>query len=53
MPEMTMVEAIHDALALEMARDERMLIMGEDVGHLGGVSVRLTDFSSALRPSES
>ena len=37
MPEMTMVEAIHDALALEMARDERMLIMGEDVGHLGGV----------------
>ena len=42
MPEMTMVEAIHDALALEMARDERMLIMGEDVGHLGGV-FRATD----------
>lgn len=37
-----MVDAIRDAMALELARDERVLIMGEDVGHLGGV-FRATD----------
>lgn len=42
MAEMTMVEAIRDALFLEMARDERVLVLGEDVGHLGGV-FRATD----------
>jgi 2-oxoisovalerate dehydrogenase E1 component beta subunit len=31
------IEAIHDALAEEMARDERVFILGEDVGVRGGV----------------
>ncbi|MFN8485053.1 MAG: alpha-ketoacid dehydrogenase subunit beta [Anaerolineae bacterium] len=42
MPRMTMVEAIHNALAQEMERDERVLIFGEDVGRNGGV-FRVTD----------
>lgn len=39
---MTMVEAIRDALTLEMTRDERVVVLGEDVGVLGGV-FRATD----------
>lgn len=39
---MTMIEAIRDALSLEMARDERVVVLGEDVGVLGGV-FRATD----------
>jgi len=42
MPERTVVEAVNDALALEMARDERVLVFGEDVGITGGV-FRATD----------
>src|SRR3954466_10614392 len=34
---MNMVQAINDALRLEMARDERVVILGEDVGKVGGV----------------
>lgn len=37
MPTMTMLEAIREALRSEMARDERVLLLGEDVGTLGGV----------------
>jgi 2-oxoisovalerate dehydrogenase E1 component beta subunit len=37
MPEMTMVEAIRDAMDEEMARDENVFIVGEDVGQRGGV----------------
>ncbi len=37
MAEQTLLQAIHDALREEMARDERVLIMGEDVGRRGGV----------------
>jgi pyruvate dehydrogenase E1 component beta subunit len=37
MPEMTMVEAIRDALTFEMARDPRVVLLGEDVGGSGGV----------------
>jgi 2-oxoisovalerate dehydrogenase E1 component beta subunit len=36
MPEKTMVEAIRDAMFEEMKRDERVMVMGEDVGE-GGV----------------
>ena len=42
MATMTMIEAIRGALRLEMERDPRVILMGEDVGHLGGV-FRATD----------
>jgi len=41
MPEKTMVEAIRDAMFEEMKRDDRVIVMGEDVGE-GGV-FRATD----------
>jgi len=34
---MTMIQAITDALRTELARDEKVLVFGEDVGHYGGV----------------
>jgi len=42
MPKLTMVQAINLALHEEMTRDERVLVMGEDVGVDGGV-FRVTD----------
>jgi pyruvate dehydrogenase E1 component beta subunit len=39
---MTMLAAIRDTLADEMARDERVIVLGEDVGVNGGV-FRVTD----------
>src|SRR5438876_9674859 len=41
MAEKNMVEAIHDAMLEEMKRDDRIIVMGEDVGE-GGV-FRATD----------
>ncbi len=35
-PERTMIDAINSALGDEMARDERVFLMGEDVGAFGG-----------------
>jgi pyruvate dehydrogenase E1 component beta subunit len=35
--ELNVVEAIRDALAFEMERDERVIVLGLDVGRLGGV----------------
>jgi pyruvate dehydrogenase E1 component beta subunit len=37
MPQMNMVQAINDGLRLEMRRDSRVVVMGEDVGKVGGV----------------
>jgi len=34
---MTMIEAIRDAMDVMMARDERVVVFGEDVGYFGGV----------------
>ena len=40
MPQMNMVQAINDALRLEMRRDNRVVVLGEDVGKVGGVFPR-------------
>ncbi len=37
MPKMNIIQAVNDALRLEMERDSRIVIMGEDVGKFGGV----------------
>jgi pyruvate dehydrogenase E1 component beta subunit len=42
MPELALIQAINLALAHEMAADERVLVLGEDVGINGGV-FRATD----------
>jgi pyruvate dehydrogenase E1 component beta subunit len=37
MPQMNMVQAINDALRQEMRRNDRVVVLGEDVGKVGGV----------------
>jgi len=37
MPRKTMVEAIRDAMDVSMARDDNVVVFGEDVGYFGGV----------------
>jgi pyruvate dehydrogenase E1 component beta subunit len=37
MPQLNMVQAISDALRVEMRRDDRVVLLGEDVGRVGGV----------------
>ena len=37
MAELLLVDAVNDALHVEMERDPSVLVMGEDVGRLGGV----------------
>src|SRR6478609_9118631 len=36
-PTKTLIDAIHDTLAEEMRADERIVVIGEDVGQRGGV----------------
>ncbi|HEV8572256.1 MAG TPA: alpha-ketoacid dehydrogenase subunit beta [Actinomycetota bacterium] len=42
MPEVTMVQALNEGLRFAMQEDDRVLVLGEDVGKLGGV-FRVTD----------
>ena len=37
MPVMNIIQAVNDALKLEMRRDSRVVVLGEDVGKFGGV----------------
>jgi 2-oxoisovalerate dehydrogenase E1 component beta subunit len=37
MPQLTMVQAINDALKVSMRDDQRIIVLGEDVGKVGGV----------------
>ncbi|HVV53532.1 MAG TPA: alpha-ketoacid dehydrogenase subunit beta [Polyangia bacterium] len=37
MPEMNLLQAVNDALRVEMRRDPRVVVLGEDVGRFGGV----------------
>jgi len=37
MPQMTMIEAIRDAMDVKMSQDPDVLVFGEDVGYFGGV----------------
>jgi pyruvate dehydrogenase E1 component beta subunit len=37
MPEWNIIQAVNDALKLEMRRDPRVVVLGEDVGKFGGV----------------
>ena len=37
MPTMNIIQAVNDALRFEMRRDQRVVILGEDVGKFGGV----------------
>jgi pyruvate dehydrogenase E1 component beta subunit len=42
MAQMTMIQAITDAMKVELERDSNVLVFGEDVGKYGGV-FRATD----------
>ena len=37
MPDMNLIQAVNDALRVEMRRDPRVVVLGEDVGRFGGV----------------
>ena len=37
MPELNIIQAVNDCLRLEMRRDSRVVVLGEDVGRFGGV----------------
>ena len=37
MPVMNIIQAVNDALRLEMQRDSRVVVLGEDIGKFGGV----------------
>ncbi|CAI7991387.1 2-oxoisovalerate dehydrogenase subunit beta [Geodia barretti] len=50
MAEMTIIEAVRSALHEEMERDERVFVMGEDVGQRGGVFLATQGFIEDFGP---
>src|SRR5260370_6985490 len=50
MPEMNIVQAVNDALRLEMGRDPRVIVLGEDVGRFGGVFRATTGLQEEFGP---
>ena len=48
MPRMNMVQALNAAMDVMMARDENVVVFGEDVGYFGGGS---TDVGASLMAS--
>jgi len=50
MPELTLVQAINDALKVEMRRDPRVVVLGEDVGRFGGVFRATLDLQKEFGP---
>ena len=44
MTQMTVIEAVRDAMREEMRRDERVFILGEDIGQRGGVFLATDGF---------
>jgi pyruvate/2-oxoglutarate/acetoin dehydrogenase E1 component len=48
--ELTLVEAVNDALHTELARDDSVLVMGEDVGRAGGVFRATTGLHKRFGP---
>ena len=40
----SVIEAVHEAMREEMQRDERVFVMGEDVGRRGGVFLATQGF---------
>ena len=50
MPEMTVIEAVRSALHEEMERDEKVFVMGEDVGQRGGVFLATQGFIEDFGP---
>ena len=59
MPLYNIIQAVNDALRLEMRRDPRVVVLGEDVGKFGGVfrdlaqrKVDILTVGQYLRPSK-
>ena len=50
-PELSIVEAINDAFHVELARDESVMVMGEDVGRAGGVFRATAGLRDAFGPN--
>jgi len=50
MPEMNIIQAVNDALRLEMRRDPRVVVLGEDVGRFGGVFRATTGLQEEFGP---
>jgi 2-oxoisovalerate dehydrogenase E1 component beta subunit len=50
MPEMNIIQAVNDCLRLEMRRDDRVVVLGEDVGRFGGVFRATTGLHDEFGP---